>query len=186
MSSRNRKKLVIDANLAFGSCDPMYNPTSDIAGDMNRRCLDAVWEEGHVAVFNEQLRREWRDHASRSATKWLRSMELKSRAVDEEGEGFSELLAPACVCQSTDRHRAALKKDFHLVRSALATDRTIISRETKFPAFIAKACPTVREFALLYYANPGVEGEECRRWINAGAEKDKDRRIDAWAEKHPE
>lgn len=184
MSSRNRKKLVIDANLAFGSSDPMYNPMSDIAGDMNRRCLDAVWEEGHIAVFSGQLRREWRDHAGRSATRWLQSMELKNRAVDEEGERFSELLAPACGCQSTDGHRADLEKDFHLVRSALASEQTIISRETRFPALIAKACPTVQELASLYYANPAVEGDACRLWIKACAEKDAVRRIDVWAENH--
>jgi len=59
---------------------------SDVAGDMNRRCLEAVWEEGHVAVFNEQLRREWRDHAGRSARRWLQTMELKNRVVDEEAK----------------------------------------------------------------------------------------------------
>jgi len=184
MSLKNRKKLVIDANLAFGSSDPMFNPMSNIAGDVNRRCLDAVWEEGHIAVFNEQLRREWRDHASRSATKWLQAMELKNRAVDEEGERFLELLAPACTCQPTDSHRGDLEKDFHLVRSALATEQTIISRETRFPTLIAKACPTIHGLALLYYANPAVEGDECRLWIKAGAEKDADRRIDVWASNH--
>jgi hypothetical protein len=184
MSSRNRKKLVIDANLAFGSSDPMYNPMSDVAGDMNRRCLEAVWEEGHVAVFNEQLRREWRDHAGRSARRWLQTMELKNRVVDEEGKEFLALLTPACGCQSTNRHKADLEKDFHLVRSALATEQTIISLETKFPTFIAKACSAVQELTSLYYANPAVEGDACRRWIKAGAEKDADRRIDSWVENY--
>jgi hypothetical protein len=184
MSSKNRKKLVIDANLALGSSDPMYNPMSEVDGDMNRRCLDAVWEEGHFAVFNRQLRGEWRKHASRSAIKWLQTMELKSRTVDEEGESFSNLLAPACNCLSSDRHKADLEKDFHLVRSALATEQTIISREMNFPIFIANACPTVHELASLYYANPDIEGEACRLWIKAGAEKNDERRIDIWAKNH--
>jgi len=111
-------------------------------------------------------------------------MDLKNRTVDEEGERFSELLAPACDCQSTDRNRAGLEKDFHLEQSALATDQTIISREAKFPTFIAKACPTVRELTLLYYANPAVEGDDCRLWIKGGAEKDAVRRIDVWADNH--
>jgi hypothetical protein len=185
MSSRNRKKLVIDANLALGSSDPMFNPLSVIAGDVNRRCLDAIWEEGHIAVFNKRLRREWRDHLSDSARKWLRSMNMKGRTIDEEGEDFSELLDPACGCQAVDRHKADLEKDFHLVQSALATEQIIISRETNFPAFIAKACSAVRELASLYYANPIEKDDACRLWIKAGADKVDDRRIDNWAEKHP-
>ena len=184
MSSKKRKQLVIDANIALGSTDPMYNPMSGIAGDMNRRCLQAVWEEGHIAVFNKQLRREWREHASRSAIAWLQKMDLKERTVDDDGEIFSELLAPACNCQSTNRHKDDLKKDFHLVQSALATGQTILSKEMKFPTFVAQACPTVPKLIELYYANPKVEGDACRLWIKAGAEKDANRRIDVWAENH--
>ena len=175
MSSRNRKKLVIDTNVALGSSDPMYNPMSVVAGDMNRRCLDAIWDEGHDAVFNRQLRREWRIHASRSATRWLQSMALKDRIIDEEGEAFSMLLAQACDCQAVKSHKADLEKDFHLVQSALATGQTILSNESNLPKFIAIACPKVHELASLYYANPTVEGDACRLWIKAGAEKNADR-----------
>jgi hypothetical protein len=184
MSSRNRKKLVIDANLAFGSSDPMYNPMSAVEGDLNRRCLDAVWEEGHFAVLNRQLRREWRDHASRSARKWLQSMELKERTVQEDGEQFAELAGHACGCLSTDKAKADLTKDFHLIQSALATGQLILSNEVRFPQLVALACSEVQQFALLHYANPNVEGDACRLWIKAGAEKGAERRIDVWAENH--
>jgi hypothetical protein len=69
MSRLNSKQLVLDANLALGSNDLMFNPVGDAAGDRNRRCLQAVWEEEHVAVFNRQLQREWREHASPSASR---------------------------------------------------------------------------------------------------------------------
>jgi hypothetical protein len=184
MSSRNRKKLVIDTNVALGSSDPMYNPMSVVAGDMNRRCLDAVWQEEHFAVFNRQLRREWRIHASRSATRWLQSMALKDRIIDEEGEAFSMLLAQACDCQAVKSHKADLEKDFHLVQSALATGQTILSNESNLPKFIAIACPKVHELASLYYANPTVEGDACRLWIKAGAEKNADRCIHVWSQNH--
>ena len=111
-------------------------------------------------------------------------MEMKDRIVYEEGEAFSVLLAPACDCQAAESHKADLEKDFHLVQSALATGQTILSNESTFPRFIALACPTVRELASLYYANPAVEDDACRLWIKAGAEKEPNRRIDNWFANH--
>jgi hypothetical protein len=126
MSRWNRKKLVLDASIAPGSSDLMFNPTGDIAGDRNRQCLQAVWEEDHFAVFNRQLQREWRDHASPFALAWLRRMAQKNRIVVEEGAAFSELRETACKCQVSEEHCAGLEKDFHLVQSALATGQLIV------------------------------------------------------------
>ena len=186
MSRLNSKQLVLDASLALGSNDRMFNPVGNVAGDVNRRCLDAVWEEEHVAVFNRQLRQEWRDHASLSARAWLQRMTQKSRVVDEEGNGFSRLLQPACGCLPSAGEKADLAKDFHLAQSALATGQLILSNEVRFPRHVTRACVAVPEFAQLYYGNPAIEGEDCRLWIKAGADKEPGRRIDNWfANHHP-
>ncbi len=184
MSKWNSKRLVLDASLAFGSNDLMFNPVGDVAGDRNRKCLQAVWEEEHVAVFNQQLQREWRTHASPYATLWLQNMTRKGRTLVAEGEVFSILMEPACRCQTSDTQRAALEKDFHLVQSALATGQLILSNETRFPRYIANACATVLELLELNIGCPAIEGEVCRLWIKAGAEKDLERRIDVWVENH--
>lgn len=184
MSRLNSKQLVLDASLALGSNDRMFNPVGKVAGDLNRRCLDAVWEEEHVGVFNRQLRQEWRDHASRSARAWLQKMILKRRTVDEEGDVFSPLLRPACDCLSSPGEKTELAKDFHLVKSALATGQLILSNEVRFPRYVTRACVAVPELAQLYYGNPRIEGEDCRLWIKAGADKEPDRRIDNWFANH--
>ena len=184
MSRFNSKQLVLDASLALCSNDPMFNPVGDAPGDRNRRCLQAVWEEEHVAVFNRQLQQEWRDHASRSAAAWLRKMIQKSRMVVNEGNDFSPLLQPACDRLSSGREKEDLAKDFHLVQSALATEQLILSNEVRFPRYVARACVGVPKLAELYYGNPRVEGEDCRLWIKAGAEKEPDRRIDIWSANH--
>jgi hypothetical protein len=184
MSRWNSKQLVLDASLATSSRDSMFNPVSGLPGDNNRRFLDAVWEEEHVAVFNSQLQREWRDHASPSALTWLQRMIQKSRTLVEEGIEFSVLQEPACACQASEEQRAALQKDFHLVQSALATGQLIVSNETRFPRHVVAACASVQDLLLLHYGNPAIEGEACRLWIKAGAEKEPDRRIDVWASKH--
>jgi hypothetical protein len=184
MSKWNSKQLVIDASVALSSNDQMFNPEGNVAGDRNRKCLQAIWEEEHVAVFNRQLQREWRDHASRFSSMWLQNMVQKGRTLAEEGEGFTELLVPACQSQVSDANRAALEKDFHLVQSALATGQLILSNETRFPRYVANACQTVGEFLDLYYGGPATEGDLCRLWIKAGAEKEPRRRIDLWTENY--
>jgi len=184
MSRLNSKRLVLDASLALGSNDLMFNPIGDASGDRNRKCLLAVWEEEHVAVFNRLLRQEWRDHASRSAAAWLRNMTQKHRTLDNEGDDFSPLLLPACDCLPNDGEKVALAKDFHLVQSALATGQLILSNEVRFPRYVTWACVAVPELAQLYYGNPRIEGEDCRLWIKAGAEKEPDRRIDNWFANH--
>lgn len=184
MSRFNSKQLVLEASLALGSNDLMFNPVGDAAGDRNRRCLLAVWEEEHVAVFNRQLQREWRDHASPSAAAWLQKMFQKSRTVVDEGNDFSPLLQPACDCLPSAREKAGLARDFHLVQSALATGQLILSNEVRFPRHLTRACVAVPVLARLYYGSPGVEGEDCRLWIKAGAEKEPGRRIDNWSANH--
>ena len=184
MSRFNSKELVLDASLALGSNDLMFNPVGDAAGDRNRKCLEAVWDEEHVAVFNRQLQREWRDHASPFATAWLRKMTQKSRTVVDEGDDFSPLLQLACDCLPSAGEKAGLAKDFHLVQSALATGQLILSNEVRFPRHVTRACVAVPELAQLYYGNPGVEGEDCRLWIKAGADKEPGRRIDNWFANH--
>jgi hypothetical protein len=129
MSRLNSKRLVLDASLALGSNDQMFNPIRDADGDRNRGCLQAVWEEEHIAVFNRQLQREWRDHASPFAIAWLQKMIQKSRMVVDEGNNFSPLLQPSCDCLPAAGDKASLAKDFHLVQSALATGQLILSNE---------------------------------------------------------
>jgi hypothetical protein len=182
MSLKNRKQIVIDANVGHSaSSDERFNPQVGRRSDHSRQCIQAVWEERHVAVFNRQLREEWERHASGYARSWLSRMTMKERLVDEEGEQFLHLLGPACSSHENAAHRAALAKDFHLIRSALASGQLIVSDETNFPTFVAASCSSVPELTALHYGNPGVEGEVCKLWIKSGAEKEPSRRIDAWA-----
>jgi hypothetical protein len=185
MSWWNSKQIVIDANVAAGSSnDRMFNPILGDGGAQNRQCLQAIWEERHIAVFSRNLRDEWDKHASSYAKRWLRNMEQKTRTIEEDGEQFAKMAGPVCACLSDAGERAALAKDFHLIQSALTTGQLILSNEVRFPRYVALACASVPELASLHYANPAVEGDQCRLWIKAGAEKDADRRIDVWLENH--
>ncbi len=172
-------RLVIDANIAQSA------GRSEVASSRYcRECLNAVLECEHKAVFSQPLREEWREHSSLHARRWWRSMSARRRVEFLEGEEFAAHLDRSCACLEHDRWKEDLRKDFHLIQSALASDQTILSRERDFPKYVAIACRTVRVLSTLYYSNPEAEEEQCILWIKAGAEKHTDRRIDFWVEKH--
>jgi len=111
-------------------------------------------------------------------------MAARRRIDYTQGAEFAHHLDRACACLEKDSSKDSLRKDFHLIQSALATGKTILSNEKNFPMFVAAACSTVLELSTLYYANPAAEGDKCIDWIKAGADKDADRRIDVWVENH--
>jgi hypothetical protein len=183
MSRLNSKQLVLDANLSLGSSNSRFNPQGMIHGDKRRNLLEAVREEGHIAVFNRQLRREWREHGSDWGNRiWLREMDKKRQTIDREGAEYTEVCDSASLALVNKGERIALAKDFHLIQSALATGHIIVSEERVFPRLVAQAGQAVMKLKELYFANPSAEGESCRLWVKAGAEMQPTRRIDVWAE----
>jgi len=172
-------RLVIDANIAQSA------GSSDVPISLySRECLNAVRGCEHVAVFSPQLLHEWREHASQISRQWWRSMAARRRIDYTEGSEFALHLDRACACLEQGSSKDALRKDFHLIQSALATDKTILSNEKNLPMFVAVACRTVVELSTLHYGNPAEEGDKCIDWIKGGADKDADRRIDSWVENH--
>jgi hypothetical protein len=171
-------RLVIDANIAQSA------GTSDVPVSLySRECLNAIRDSDHVAVFCEKLLMEWSEHASLVSRRWWKSMTARRRIERREGIEFAHLLDRSCAGLERESWKNALRKDFHLVQSALASDQTILSNERGFPTLVAIACARVRELTALYFANPALEQEVCIHWIKAGAEKDAERRIDVWAKR---
>jgi len=166
-------RLVIDANIARSA------GSSNVPESLySRECLNAVREYEHVAVFTQQLLEEWGEHASRVSRQWWRSMAARRRIARIEGAEFLIHLDRACACLAEDQWREDFRKDFHLVRAALAADQTILSNEINFPGYLSIAARTVPTLSALYYGNPAAEGEPCVEWVRAGAQRDRARRID--------
>ncbi len=172
-------RLVIDANIAH-SAGSSNVPDSRYS----RECLNAVLEHDHVAVFGRPLREEWKEHSSLHAKRWWKSMTARKRIEFLDGEEFAFLQERACACLKQDRWKDDLRKDFHLVQSALASGRTILSNERNLPKYLAIACSEVQVLSTLYYANPALEGKPCMQWLRTGAGAEAHRRIDVWAAKH--
>jgi hypothetical protein len=172
-------RLVIDANIAHSA------GSSEVPVSLySRECLNAVREYKHVAVFSKQLMEEWRQHASLISRQWWKSMAARRRIENVEGTEFAPHLDRACACLVEDKSKEDFRKDFHLVRSALAADQMILSNESNFPGYLKAAARTMRILSSLYYGNPAVEGEPCIEWVRGGACPEAARRIDCWQENH--
>jgi hypothetical protein len=170
-------RLVVDANIAQSA------GTSNVPESIySRECLNAVRDSGHVAVFCQQLLDEWGEHASLVSRRWWKSMAARRRIERFEGEQFAILQDRACACLVEEKRRVALEKDFHLVRAALATDRSILSNETEFPKLLAMAAASISPLAAIVYGNPAIEEEACVEWIKAGAMPAAARMIGAWGD----
>jgi hypothetical protein len=166
-------RLVIDTNIAQSA------GSSDVPVSFySRECLNAVREHEHVAVFTRQLLDEWGDHASLFSRRWWKSMAARRRIENVEGAEFVIHLDPACACLAEDKWKEDFRKDFHLVKAALAADQTILSNEMYFPGYLSIAARTVRVLSALYYASPAAEGEPCIEWVRAGAKPEGTRRIE--------
>jgi len=176
MTRKNRKRLVIDANIAKSA-----GGSHVVVSLYSRKCLEAIRFDEHIAVFNSTLRQEWRKHASLLAKQWQVAMQQRRRIEDVEGNEFAALLEQACGCLTETAWKDALRKDFHLVQSALASGQLLLSNESRLPAHIGASCEVVTEFRRLFFANPLKEQEECIDWIKSGAKKDPKRRVDRFS-----
>lgn len=170
-------RLVIDANIAHSA------GSSDVpVSRYSRECLNAVRDHAHIAVFTQQLREEWKEHASRISRQWWLSMVARRRIEYVEGAEFELHLDRACACLAENKWKEDLRKDFHLVRGALAADKTILSNESNFPGYLSVAARTVKILSTLFYGNPATEGEACVQWVLAGAQPERARQIEVWSD----
>lgn len=176
MTRKNRKRLVIDANIARSA-----GRSPVLVSLYSRRCLEAIRLDEHIVVFNSALREEWKKHASLLAKQWQVAMQQRRRIEDVEGTEFAVLLESACDCLTETAWKDALRKDFHLVKSALASGQILLSNESRLPRHLQVACEAVAEFRKLFFACPEREQDECIDWIRAGAKKEPKRRVDRFS-----
>ena len=69
-----------------------------------------------------------------------------------------------------ERDIEALRKDFHLLQAALATDQTIISLDETVRGFFTRASQQVSEIQNVIWINPNRTAEEQPiTWLRNGA-----------------
>ena len=88
---------------------------------------------------------------------------------------------------TNDKEDEDIRKDFHLLEAALATDQTIISLDETVRGCFARATRHVGEIRDIVWVNPErMEEEEPIEWLKNGAPPEDHRQLRSWKDTRPE
>lgn len=137
-------------------------------------------ESPHHVVMTPELSEEWNKHQSIFAVRWLKSMIARKRfayVMLPQNRTLSDEIERTAV---GERDIEALRKDFHLLQAALATDQTVISLDETIRGLFEQASQQVGEIRNIIWANPDKTAEEHPiSWLQNGAPPEAHRRLSA-------
>ena len=160
------RNLVVDTCVALSAGNKSEAPQSRYSRD----ALYAIRDyPGHKLVFNAALSREWKNRAGRLAIQFLTYMVQHRRVLYVSDEAFKGVMRGCEHHFADENEKAAFAKDSHVVSAALASDRIIISNEVRLRAQLIQVTYRHPAITAIVWANPSLEGEDCAKWILAGA-----------------
>lgn len=175
MPARAARRLVIDASVAGAAGGKTATaPTSTNCRDF----LLAVRGEHYLVILTPQLRREWDDHKSTFARTWLTAMTTRGAVI------FLDIKASNKLRREIERVVApraaelkAMRKDFHLLEAALATDQNIVSLDEIVRALFGRAAVNVVALKNIVWVNPDKAAEEPIAWLEKNAKPERKRML---------
>ncbi len=171
---RSRKDLVIDACVASAAGGPdAVHPVSTSCRDS----LIAVYDDRHRMVMSPDIKKEWDILRSKFARSWRLSMFRRNLVKSVDPPAMEDTWNSVARTISDPTKKAAAKKDFHLIRAAIETDRVVISLDEKSRQLFASASSTVSSLGKIVWANPSVAKEKVVSWIKGGAALESSREL---------
>ena len=158
------RRLVVDTNVAF-SASKSISPLSEAC----RLVLEAMMVNQHRVVLSATQYWEWQKHQSGYSKAWLARMIAKKQHVVLTPEPDSGLTDGIHKLDCTDKARAEMLKDVHLLESALATDHAVVSQETNVLALFTTHAPALGVPRAVAWVNPAEDAPACLAWLEAGA-----------------
>ena len=174
MHEKLRKLLVVDASVA-GACGGVdaCHPTSTRCRDFLMTFLSVC----HRLIMSPEMSEEWEKHQSLFTYEWRASMVARKKMRLFDAPENEELWAKIEQTTQKESELESMEKDFHLIRAALATDKTVVSLDKTARRLFAKAAETVRELTEVVWVNPDQPGEGLLHWLEEGAKREKGRRL---------
>ena len=177
MRSRDSKQLVIDTDVAQASGD---EDATDPRAINCRDFLKEVRFQDHSVVMTREISDEWKRHQSGFAFEWRVSMDARRRIDRLDPPEDKELRDKVTNTASDEDEIEAMKKDFHLLQAALATDRTVVSLDETVRGLFKRASQQVGEIRNIIWVNPDRTAEEQPiAWLQNGAPAKAERRLSA-------
>jgi hypothetical protein len=176
MRTEDSRRLIVDACvMASAGEEDAEHPTS-------RQCRDflvAVFEICHKAVYTPEMSKEWRQGTSRFARRWRTSMERRGKLLPLPSVIHPELDREVAALRLTASERAALLKDLHLIKAALAADKTIISWERRSRDLFTRAAQDVSMLSGIVWVDPTEDPATAIQWLQQGAPPEEQRLLRA-------
>ena len=175
MRARDSKRLVIDADVARASgSETATHPRAEHCRDF----LSAVLSLSYRIVMTEKINNEWKNHQSRFARWWRVSMDARKK-IDRINPPEDEALQTEITTTTNNENEIeALRKDFHLLQAALATDQTVISLDETVRHLFKRASQQVGEIRNIIWVNPDRTAEEQPiAWLRNGAQPEPHRQL---------
>ena len=178
MRAVDSKRLVIDTDVAQASgSETATHPRAEHCRDF----LQEVLSLGHSVVMTPEISNEWSEHQSRFARRWRVSMDARKKVYRVNAPADEELRDKIKETATNDKEDEDMRKDFHLLEAALATDQTIISLDETVRGCFARATRHVGEIRDIVWVNPErMEEEEPFVWLQNGAPPEDHRQLRAW------
>ena len=179
MRSRDSKRLVVNASVARAAGGEGATASVSISCT---EFLETFQDEcSHHVLMTPELSEEWEENQSKFAATWLRSMIARKRfdyieppvnqALRDEIEGTA----------TRETETEVMRKDFHLLEAAQATDQIIISLDETIREYFARATQRVGEIRDIVWVNPErVEEEQPLVWLQNGAPPDDHCKLRTW------
>lgn len=132
MAKATSCRLVVDASIAQAAGG------EDASAEVSKSCRDAlqaILDVCHRLVFTEEMRREWNEHQSKFALSWRKAMVARKKmdlvlvagSFDDAWQQIEEL-------SGREKDTDIMKKDFHLIEAALASDHRLLSLDEEVKA----------------------------------------------------
>ena len=127
MRSRDAKRLVVNASVARAAGGVEATASVSISCT---EFLETFRDEcPHHVVMTPELSEEWDENQSKFAATWLRSMIARKRFDYEDPSREPSVARRNEGTATRETEIEVMRKDFHLLEAAWATDQTIISLE---------------------------------------------------------
>jgi hypothetical protein len=155
------KKLVIDACIGHSSD--------------TKKCkdvLETVLKKRYHVIMSYELWDEWKRHRGIYAKVWFKTMIERSRLYTlnvRPNDEFREQIFAFHEVKRDPTVKDIIRKDLHLVETALETDKTIISLDDKVREHLKKASASVEDLKIIVWVNPIDPGEDAVYWLEYGA-----------------
>ncbi len=166
--------LVIDCSIAQAAGpEDAVHPTAKHCRDF----LLAVRRICHRIGMSPAVAQEWKRHRSGFARQWLVSMHARKKVVPIDADDDSRLRDALTIAATSDKSRAAMLKDAHLLEAAVESDNRIAALDDAVLGLFAKASRQLKSIRKVCWVNPDRDFDGVLEWLEAGAPLDKARHL---------